>query len=36
MQSSLKRTTIFLTKEQHEHLRRIAFERWFGVGENRA
>ena len=26
MGTSLKRTTIFLTEEQHERLRRIAFE----------
>ncbi|MDD4859829.1 MAG: hypothetical protein PHR56_06465 [Dehalococcoidales bacterium] len=27
MATSLKRTTIFLTPEQHERLRRLAFER---------
>ncbi|MEW6034736.1 MAG: hypothetical protein AB1603_07785 [Chloroflexota bacterium] len=27
MTTNLRRTTIFLTPEQHEHLRRIAFER---------
>lgn len=27
MTTSLKRTTIFLTPEQHEQLRRLAFER---------
>jgi hypothetical protein len=27
MATTLKRTTIFLTREQHERLRRIAFEK---------
>ena len=27
METTLKRTTIFLTQEQHERLRRLAFER---------
>lgn len=33
MKANLKRTTIFLTEEQHEQLRRIAFERRTSMAE---
>ena len=33
MATTLKRTTIFLTKEQHEMLRRLAFEKRTSMAE---